>query len=187
MIGELNFTPQLLNLLDKLPINFSRQLITKIENNVKTKNKSRVTNLDSGKSQKDFTKVKLTGREDGSYSEVEIRIAQICREVLGFEEISIHDNFLEIGADSILLAKIHDRLEAEFPNTITMSQMFVYPTISKLSNYISSVTASKAGNVEQKAADEEEKDIRKEINDLFDKLESKDLSLEDAIDFIEKM
>lgn len=187
MIGALNYTPQLLNILDKLPVKLSEQLKTRIIINASAPTKSQAVNSDIVKSQEELPKVKLTGRESGSYSEVEVKIAQICRDILGFEEISINDNFLEVGADSILLAKIHERLEVEFPNTITMSQMFVYPTISKLSNYINSSVDSQEGIVEHKPDDKDKKDVGKEINDLFNKLESNDLSLEDAIDFIEKM
>lgn len=187
LIGELNYTRQLLDILEKLPVKISSRMKTKITNIIKTEDKGQKGYYEKEKNKKEFTEVKLTGRESGSYSEVEVKIARICREILGFEEISINDNFLEIGADSILLAKIHERLEAEFPNTITMSQMFVYPTISKLSNYINSTAASSGADLGNELNNEDKNDISNEINDMFSKIESNDLSLDDAIDFIEKM
>ncbi len=50
--------------------------------------------------------VRLIGRENDQYSEIEIKIAQIWGETLGFDEISINDSFYEIGGDSIIAMKI---------------------------------------------------------------------------------
>lgn len=117
--------------------------------------------------------VRLKGGIDNCYSDTEKIIAQICKEVLGFDEIDINDNFLEVGGDSILLAKVYERVEKSFPGKITMSQVFVYPTISKLSMYINSQCENNSKKLaETKAVDEE-------LDMLFDKFENGEISLDD--------
>jgi surfactin family lipopeptide synthetase A len=69
-------------------------------------------------------------------NEVEEKILSICAEVLGSNLISVNDNFIEYGASSIILAQIHEKLEQLFPGKIKVTDLFVYPSISKLAEFI---------------------------------------------------
>ena len=53
-------------------------------------------------------------------------------------KISLHDNFIEVGGDSLLIAKIANRLEKIYPDKITVADFFGYPTVAKLAGYIDS-------------------------------------------------
>lgn len=55
---------------------------------------------------------------------------------LPIEKISIYDNFFEIGGHSLLLAKVHSRLSKEKGFQIELIDMFKYPAINSLANYI---------------------------------------------------
>jgi aryl carrier-like protein len=68
-------------------------------------------------------------------SEMEKTLAEIWSEVLGQDMLGVHDNFFEIGGDSILSIQIVARARRagiEF----TPAQLFKYPTIADLANAI---------------------------------------------------
>lgn len=88
----------------------------------------------------DVNSLKLPVEEESSFSkkvvstsktEAEIKLVEIWEEVLGFRPIEVHDNFFEIGGDSILsiqiVAKARQRGIFLAPN-----QIFEHQTISEL-------------------------------------------------------
>ena len=70
-------------------------------------------------------------------TELEEIIAKAWREVLGKEQLSIYDNFFDIGGHSMLAVQLHQKLSKHFPNQITVIQIFEYPTINVLTQYLS--------------------------------------------------
>jgi len=69
-------------------------------------------------------------------NEVEQKLIDIWREILGIEKIGITENFFELGGHSLkatsLVAKIHKVLNVEVP----LKKIFTNPTIKKISEYI---------------------------------------------------
>lgn len=63
-------------------------------------------------------------------------IATIWADLLSMERVGIDDNFFDLGGDSILLVQVHGRLESIWPGEVTMVDLFTYPTIAKLTNFI---------------------------------------------------
>lgn len=75
-------------------------------------------------------------------SESERRIAAVWREVLQVEQVGVHDNFFDLGGNSVRMIQIHARLQAEFargasPQEISMMDLFHYPTVSALAQRLS--------------------------------------------------
>lgn len=70
------------------------------------------------------------------YSKVEDVVRDICERVFGFEEMDLNDSLFDIGADSILLSELKEKLEKAFSIEVTISQMFSYPTISRMAQHI---------------------------------------------------
>lgn len=68
-------------------------------------------------------------------NEEEVAIATIWKQVLGLEEISINDNFFQIGGDSISILKVFNRLNKAFSKQLTVVDLFRYTTISSLAAY----------------------------------------------------
>ncbi|MBN2535927.1 MAG: hypothetical protein JXB88_23815, partial [Spirochaetales bacterium] len=60
----------------------------------------------------------------------------IWQEVLGVEEIGVHDKFFELGGYSILLIQMHSRIDQLLPGKVTITDYFAYPTISQLAGFI---------------------------------------------------
>src|SRR3989339_1260267 len=87
-------------------------------------------------------------REEGDYTDAEWRIANVWREVLGYNDIDINDNFFEIGGDSLLIIQVHKRLEDLYPGRINIADLFSYSTVTKLARYL-----------EQRVSGEREREI----------------------------
>ncbi|WP_127529467.1 SDR family NAD(P)-dependent oxidoreductase [Paenibacillus kobensis] len=81
--------------------------------------------------------VKLKGKTEGaSYTDVEQKVAQAWMAVLGYEELGVNDNFFELGGDSILIARLHAKLQDEFPGRTKIADLFSHPTIAKISLFL---------------------------------------------------
>ncbi len=70
-------------------------------------------------------------------TEVEKIIAAIVQEVLSVKEIGIHNNFFDLGANSVSLVQIHSKLKNAMNKDIPIVEMFRHPTISFLARHLS--------------------------------------------------
>jgi acyl carrier protein len=64
-------------------------------------------------------------------------IAAIWQEVFHAEKLSVHSNFFDLGGHSLTLVRVHSMLHERLHKEISMLDMFRYPTISSLSDYLS--------------------------------------------------
>ncbi|MFN6461422.1 MAG: amino acid adenylation domain-containing protein [Nostoc sp. DedVER02] len=72
-------------------------------------------------------------------TEVEKTIAEIWQKVLQLEDVGIHDNFFELGGHSLLLVQVHNQLREIFQRDLSVLDLFRYPTINSLANYLNQV------------------------------------------------
>ncbi len=70
-------------------------------------------------------------------NELEQLIAGLWREVLYVEEIGRDDNFFDLGGHSLLLMKVNLKLKQHSGKEISLVEMFKYPTISTLAEFLS--------------------------------------------------
>lgn len=128
VIGELNFESQIALMMCNYPMKFSDYIMDQL---ALLKNKNKKNNV------MNKSKV-ITGTTNSNYSDIEVEIANACQEVLGYEEIDINDNFFEMGADSILMGHIFNIIVKHYPNQLQLMDLFAYPSIRQLSEYIDS-------------------------------------------------
>ncbi|GIP58449.1 non-ribosomal peptide synthetase [Paenibacillus woosongensis] len=69
-------------------------------------------------------------------SEIERQIQQICREVMEKDGISIRDSYFDMGASSLHLVQIADRIEKQFAIQLEVADLFAYPSIVELARFI---------------------------------------------------
>lgn len=69
-------------------------------------------------------------------TEVENAIASVWKKALNIEKIGIYDNFFEIGGHSLLLVMVHSQLREIFTTELSTLDLFRYPTISDLAEYL---------------------------------------------------
>jgi acyl carrier protein len=67
---------------------------------------------------------------------VEETIATTWRDVLGVERVGVHDDFFELGGDSLLGTKVVARLQKSFGVAISMRQLWKNPSVSRLAMVI---------------------------------------------------
>jgi amino acid adenylation domain-containing protein len=63
-------------------------------------------------------------------------VATVWREVLGLPEVGIHDNFFDLGGNSMLLVKVQSRLTAASGTEIPAVELFRHPTVAALARYL---------------------------------------------------
>lgn len=69
-------------------------------------------------------------------------VAGIWAKILNKPIVSIHENFFDVGGNSLLLMEVHGLIDSQYPGLITVPDLFTYRTISGLSGYIDSLYSS---------------------------------------------
>ncbi|WP_328609017.1 amino acid adenylation domain-containing protein [Amycolatopsis sp. NBC_00345] len=63
----------------------------------------------------------------------ERKLVALLRDLLGTAEIGVHDNFFDLGGNSLTLATLHLRLDAPVPLVV----LYQHPTVAGLAGYLS--------------------------------------------------
>jgi acyl-coenzyme A synthetase/AMP-(fatty) acid ligase/acyl carrier protein len=83
--------------------------------------------------------------------EVERRIAAVFQEVLGIRRVGLHDNFFELGANSLLLVQVHRKLRARLERDMPVIRLFQYPTVAALAGQLADHEAGEQVSATQQA------------------------------------
>ena len=76
------------------------------------------------------------GPETASRNEIEEKLRTICDAALGGKRIDVNDNLFELGASSLKLIEIHERIDHEYPGQVELTELFDFPTIAELAQYL---------------------------------------------------
>jgi amino acid adenylation domain-containing protein len=95
----------------------------------------------NGKVERKALPVPVFGSAAGPYvpprTEIEALLADIWREVLKVESISVHDNFFALGGHSLLAIQVLSRINAIIRQHMQVRQLFETPTIAGLAEQVS--------------------------------------------------
>ncbi|VEP16804.1 conserved hypothetical protein [Hyella patelloides LEGE 07179] len=69
-------------------------------------------------------------------NQVEAKIAKIWQNILQLDKVGIYDNFFDLGGHSLLVPQVWNKLTEIFDTEISMVDMFAYPTIHTLAQYL---------------------------------------------------
>jgi acyl transferase domain-containing protein/acyl carrier protein len=72
--------------------------------------------------------------------EIEQKLAEIWQDVLGVEQVGVHDSFFDLGGDSLLITRIHSRFRRGFEHDMSVASMLQYPTIADLAQALGEQT-----------------------------------------------
>ena len=75
-------------------------------------------------------------------------LAQIWGEILELDQIGIHDNFLDLGGDSLAATRIVSRVISRFQTEIPLRSLFQSPTVAEMAVVISRYEIKKMGQNE---------------------------------------
>lgn len=70
-------------------------------------------------------------------SETEAQVLAIWQEVLQAPNISVDDNFFDMGGHSLLAVKVHRRLNETIDKPLLITDLFRFPTVKALAEYLS--------------------------------------------------
>ncbi len=73
---------------------------------------------------------------------LEIELSEIWQEILGKEVKDIDINFFDMGGNSLLIMQLFSKITKIFSYNLTVIDLFNYPTIRKLANYLDSNNSS---------------------------------------------
>jgi natural product biosynthesis luciferase-like monooxygenase protein len=70
--------------------------------------------------------------------DVEKTIADLWRKTLKIESVGVTDNFFDLGGHSLLVVQLHNQLKQALKTPLSLTDLYQYPTIRSLSEYLSS-------------------------------------------------
>jgi amino acid adenylation domain-containing protein/non-ribosomal peptide synthase protein (TIGR01720 family) len=76
---------------------------------------------------------------------VEETLAEIWRDVLGIEQVSVHDNFFDRGGHSLLATRVVSRVRNAFSVDLSLRSLFETPTIAGLADHLAARGAESGG------------------------------------------
>lgn len=170
VIGRLNYQSSVFDISDYMCLKLSTEL--------EKKRKSRKYQKENY-TQKYDKKLVLKGRANGVYSDMERRIAKSFSVILGYEEIDINSNFFEIGGDSITITRIHSYIKDIYQYEISVTDLFSYPTVYKLSEYLSNCMEPTNVKMHTESTNEV---LEADIDKILDSLEKDELSIDLLVD-----
>ena len=84
----------------------------------------------------DFTALKSEQPYVAPRTPLEEHLARRFAEALGVEKVGIHDDFFELGGDSLRGAVLINRLQDDFQNKAPVRAIFLAPTVAKMATYL---------------------------------------------------
>ncbi|WP_342552913.1 SDR family NAD(P)-dependent oxidoreductase [Paenibacillus sp. FSL R7-0652] len=136
-IGAMNYGSKHLAALGQFPFRLSDKLQAGVKHSKELADQGTQRHANRTVPQEKHTgPVDLSGKEAGAYSETEQQVARIYSEILGYQEINIYDNFFDLGGNSIMLIRMHERLNEEFPGKVKIAHLFAHTSIHKLALHV---------------------------------------------------
>jgi NAD(P)-dependent dehydrogenase (short-subunit alcohol dehydrogenase family)/aryl carrier-like protein len=78
----------------------------------------------------------LLGRPDGAYTGTERSLAGLLAIELGLREVSVADEFLQIGLDSLVALRLAQRMQKVLGTRVAMADLFRHATIADLAKHL---------------------------------------------------
>jgi|LSQX01.1.fsa_nt_gb polyketide synthase PksN len=128
LIGEINYQSRISQYIKNYTFRVSESILSKLDDSLKSQEPK--THESSGKLRLDG------GENEGNYTEIEKTIAHILWEEMGYDDIDVRDNFFDMGGDSIILAKIRQKINLAYAGKVSITDLFEYPTIEKLAKFL---------------------------------------------------
>ena len=120
--------------------------------------------------------VVILGKSAADLTHTEKQVAYIYAAVLSIEEIDIYENYNSLGGNSMTSTEILKILNQHFDNMLDVSDVFSYPTVFEMAEYIDS----------KLNADGQEKESGEPVTQLIDQLETGEIEIDKMIEYFEE-
>ena len=78
----------------------------------------------------------LAGAYVSPRDETERKIAKAWEEILGLDQVGIHDNFFDLGGNSLIGLKVISRVKAELHADLSPVALFEGPTVAAMAKLV---------------------------------------------------
>jgi acyl carrier protein len=89
----------------------------------------------------------LPGTYNPPTTHLERIITDIWTDYFGIKAIGIYDNFFDLGATSLDLIRLNDRLKKRLKKELAIEKLFTYPTIHSLAGFFTQMESDKLNSV----------------------------------------
>ncbi|WP_407288205.1 amino acid adenylation domain-containing protein [Streptomyces sp. BP-8] len=94
-------------------------------------------------------------------SDLEHRLIELWRGLLGTEQVGRADNFFDLGGHSLLVVRLQGLLARELGRTLSVVELFRYPTVADLARALGDDAPDGAARAERAAADAAQRNDRR--------------------------
>lgn len=141
IVGTIEYEDRIALFEKYLPFKLSRRVYAEINKNKHSKGYDGET-----------SKVILVGNDNNQYSKYEKIIAEIWASEMGLEQINVHDNYEEIGGNSIMAIKMETEFE-KINLPITVEDIFEYGSIHSIAVFAAQQLGVKEDSVDIMVSD----------------------------------
>ena len=120
--------------------------------------------------------VVILGKSAADLTTTEKQVAYIYAAVLSIEEIDIYENYNSLGGNSMTSTEILKILNQHFDNMLDVSDVFSYPTVFEMAEYIDSKLNAQG----------QEKESGEPVTQLIDQLETGEIEIDKMIEYFEE-
>jgi acyl carrier protein len=78
-------------------------------------------------------------------SELERRLADLLREVLGVERVGVLDGFFQLGASSVHMVQLNNRLRSAIGRELSIVDMFRFSNVATLAAHLATLPEEGSG------------------------------------------
>jgi acyl carrier protein len=97
----------------------------------------------------------VSGRDGPAcYTETEQKVAGLWLQVLGYENVSVYDNFFDLGGDSLMALRLLEGVKRLFDMDLGVNDIYRHPSIVDLANHVDRLLAE-PGYVFSQGAEQE--------------------------------
>jgi aryl carrier-like protein len=80
----------------------------------------------------------IHGQGRAAKGRVEQQLKAIVDDAMPGKHVDVDDNLFDVGASSLTLIQIHEKIDELYPGAVDLTELFDYPTISQLSRHLES-------------------------------------------------
>ncbi len=85
------------------------------------------------------------GHGRAAAGQLERQLKAIVDDVMPGKHVDVDDNLFDVGASSLMLIQIHERIEELYPNLVDLPELFDFPTIAQLARHLEGKLAAQVG------------------------------------------
>lgn len=92
----------------------------------------------------DAARTAAHGHGRAAAGDIERQLKAIVDDLLPGKGIDVDDNLFDVGASSLALIQVHERIDEAYPGLVDLTELFDFPTIAQLARHVETKLAARA-------------------------------------------